>query len=46
MFTKIVVLWMTYQFNFPTWCKALMIITVILDVIRIGGVLGKHVEIK
>lgn len=44
MFTEIVVLWMTYQFNFPTWCKILMALTVVLHVIKIGCVLSTHAK--
>lgn len=34
MLTQIVVLYMAYTYNLPTWCKVLMWIGITLNVIR------------
>lgn len=36
MFTKIVVTYMTYAFNLPTWCKVFMSISLSYDLVRFG----------
>lgn len=35
MLTQIVVLYMAYTYNLPTWCKVLLGIAIALNVIRI-----------
>lgn len=42
MFAQIVVLYMTFTLNLPTWCKALMFISISLDFIYFGIKLNKH----
>lgn len=33
MLTQIVVLYMAYTYNLPTWCKTLMVIAIVFNVI-------------
>ena len=35
MLTQIVVLYMAYTYNLPTWCKVLLGIAITLNVIRV-----------
>lgn len=34
MLTQIVVLYMAYTYNLPTWCKVLMVIAIVLNSIK------------
>ena len=36
MLTKIVVLYMIFRLQFPTWCTAMIIASLILDVVVFG----------
>lgn len=40
MFTKIIVLYMTYILDLPTWCKVLMSMSLAFDLVRFG--IGLH----
>lgn len=36
MFVQIVVLYMAYQYNLPTWCKVFVLISLVINLVRLG----------